>query len=308
MNRIGFATTLLLVPGFLCTVPCGPFGLSIVMGQQINGIEYRAEVRLIRDQVGMVPATAGAARVQPTVILTNTTEEPRDLWLSGCRLHQAFHRSADGDDVPAWASVELCRWHMTAAPGESVASPVASYSPATVLQHLGEPGEYYFALRVVTSADTITFPVIPVDLSFGADQISYRAEPRLQGSDPAELVVETTITNTGTEHLRIEYGDCAMRLRAYHTPEPIGTPAWDSERSPDSAASGGVGRVCFSYLKIGQLEPGESHLPSEFRMVTPVSRILGDSQPDGPYYFFALVRLNGFTQMVPVGAVTLVAR
>lgn len=117
------------------------------------------------------------------------------------------------------------------------------------------------------------------------DGLSYRAIAQVLGQSPRRLESVVTVTNAADHSMRLEYGDPARssRLRAYRSPSRSGDPAWDSFRwrgFGDAMARETV------------LAPGGTH---RWALTVPLHEFLGDSLPDGHYYFTAAAFFNGST-------------
>lgn len=92
---------------------------------------------------------------------------------------------------------------------------------------------------------------------------------------PDTLVFGTTIANRGDSMVWFASIGCEGEARAYPTPERTGSPAWDTHPG---------GQECVEGHGI-PLAPGDS-LPAGATVVSaPVPEILGDSLPEGRYFF-----------------------
>jgi hypothetical protein len=301
-----------LAPAFFagaCAGATDPFGPTFAEISVLEGVEYRAEVRLEANSRNAV----GPALVMPVVRLTNLTSEPLQIDLDGCPVVLRVHRDAERSRSPAWSSdrpgVQCMQapYSITLAPGrsEEVSS---AYDGGLLLSQLGEPGRYYFTIDLRTLPDARVLPAGHADLTFGADQLGFSGDTELEGMAPQELVSSVAVTNRGRRTVRLEYGACSMHLQLFDSPERAGNPVWDSTRRPNPDPETGHYWACPMYLRVTELAPGRSHTPGEFTMRIPVPQILGDSIPDGRYYVTARVSLNGFTRSAPAGEVDLVAR
>jgi hypothetical protein len=305
MNRLALAALAPLPLLAACGLGLGPLGPDAASVSRVDGIEYRAEVLLEREG----RATTGPAMIRPTVTLKNTTREPVEVRLDGCAVRLDIHRDAARTGPPAW-STERPGAHCMQAPYTLRLGPGRSeriqdaFDGGLVLGSLGQPGRYHFTIRLRTLAGETVLPAGSADLGFGADQLAYRGETRLEGTAPTRLLTEVTVTNTGRQRVRIEYGACSIWLRAYRTADRSGPPAWDQIRHPRIGAH----RPCAMYLAVRELGRGESFSPNEFRTAIPVPEILGDSLPAGRYHLVARVHLNGFAVDVPAGEAELPAQ
>jgi hypothetical protein len=104
-----------------------------------------------------------------------------------------------------------------------------------------------------------------------------------------EIIARATIRNDRAGLATISFGACNVSLDAYDTPARGGTPVWRSSRS--EPWEGTYGRACILPLYTVRLVPGaEASLGS---YSTRVIEILGDSLPDGHYYFTATIGVGG---------------
>jgi hypothetical protein len=298
MNRPALAALAPLPLLAACGLGIGPLGPDAATVARVDGVEYRAEVLLERQG----RATTGPAMIRPTVTIRNTTREPVEILLDGCAVRLDIHRDAARTGPPAWSAdrpgVQCMQapYALTLQPGRSQ-KVESAYDGGLLLGDLGGPGRYHFTITLRTLPEARVLPAGSADLTFGADQLAYRGETRLEGAAPTRLVTEVTVTNTGRERVRIEYGACSIWIRAYRTADRSGPPAWDQVRHPRIGAA----RVCAMYLAVRELGRGESFSPHEFRAPIPVPEILGDSLPAGRYHLVARVHLNGFAVDVPAG-------
>ena len=141
-------------------------------------------------------------------------------------------------------------------------------------------------------AEPTPLPVGDAEPSIGVEGLTYRVETSVVDIAPSKLQVIVTVTNTSDKVVRIEYGACSVWLLAYNTPDRSGVPAWDEQQRPNPDPKTGAYWACPAYLAIAELEPGESFTPEEFHREVPIPDIMGDSLPDGRYYFSARVELN----------------
>jgi hypothetical protein len=102
--------------------------------------------------------------------------------------------------------------------------------------------------------------------------------------DTAFAYIETTIrvTKPGDPAIGEVLSECDFRVRAYRTAARSGSPAWDSHQS----TLGG----CLP-AKIHRW-PLEAIPPGQFTLSVPVRAFLGDSLPQGRYYFTVSINPN----------------
>jgi hypothetical protein len=106
---------------------------------------------------------------------------------------------------------------------------------------------------------------------------SLRGWMRVIPGSPDTLRLGITVANRSNRTVRYEWEGCPLEVRAYRTADRSGVPAWDSERVGEHPCAGGSRR---------SLAPGDT-LPvaDVWVMNIPSSLFLGDSLPEGRYYF-----------------------
>ncbi len=114
------------------------------------------------------------------------------------------------------------------------------------------------------------------------------------------LRTSVTVVNRGASPAYLEYGACATRVLAYRAPGDA-VPVWDSDRRRMWAYGQPI--ICLSYGVATTVAPGASLSPGEFTLAVPLLDVLGDSLPDGHYYFSASVGFvnRGPLTQVPAG-------
>ncbi len=165
------------------------------------------------------------------------------------------------------------------------------------------PGRYFLSATYRLRDRTLELPAGEVVLRSGLEALRYPVRLTVRGDS---LRAHANVVNAGRARVALEYGECALQLRAYRSADRSGPPAWRSEhRRP---YEGGFGYVCAGIGYSTTLAPGDS-LRRPFELGVPVLEVLGDSLPDGRYWFTASIRLNfGMTPEVPAGDATLAAR
>ncbi len=127
-----------------------------------------------------------------------------------------------------------------------------------------------------------------------------------RGPEPGELRVFTTIRNVESRIVELFWGSCSFVLRVYRDSNLRGQPVWDSWKRMLSRGQGAFsGMGCEGYAAGGDLVPGDSVRPREFRWHGGVQDILGDSLPEGRYYLQTEIRFRADTLKVPAGSVQL---
>ena len=163
-----------------------------------------------------------------------------------------------------------------------------------------------YLLLVACSSDPpggedVPIPPPPVTSRAAAGELTYHAESYLVDASPNELWTAVTAVNPTRRRVQIEFGSCSMTVYAYLNPDRSGEPVWRSSGYRYARPSDSIVAVCPDYLGVRVLAPGDSAQPEEFRTRFPVAEILGDSLPEGHYYFATGLDLNGDTVRVPAG-------
>lgn len=141
-----------------------------------------------------------------------------------------------------------------------------------------------------SNSSTPTGPDLPPALAVvDLDGVRYTATSRLSDTTPRQVVVTVTAENHTGDPIEIEVaanidspGACGAvsRLLVYRTPARSGQPTWDSFD---------MDAICPAIATAITLEPGA---PREFTRLTDVRDILGDSIPNGRYYFTAALEFS----------------
>jgi len=152
------------------------------------------------------------------------------------------------------------------------------------------------------SSTTMTEPTRPTSLqqsqggsTASASGITYEVATTLADIptqvDPLlrpAITVTAKLRNDRPDAVTLQYGACSVFLTAYTTADRRGAPVWRSDAS--EPWEGTYGRGCIAILYERKLAPG-----AELTLGTYSSRaieILGDSLPDGHYYFTATLGVS----------------
>lgn len=101
------------------------------------------------------------------------------------------------------------------------------------------------------------------------------------------LRTTVTLVNRAESPTYLEYGACATRVLAYRTTASGASPVWDSNKR--RLWDSGQPLVCLLYLAATTVAPGATLAAPEFSLEVPLIDVLGDSLPDGHYYFKASI-------------------
>lgn len=110
-------------------------------------------------------------------------------------------------------------------------------------------------------------------------------------TSPDSIRFVGTIANHGrdTWYLRYSHPCGALHVQAHRTPQRTDPPVWDSRRERDPVT--GLPLPCFSNGATRQLAPRDS-LVGQFGLALTPHELLGDSLPEGRYYFTAAFELT----------------
>lgn len=254
---------------------------------------------------------------------TNTTAEP--IALQGLCIAQ-IHAFREGDSAhnPAWAAPAQPHSSCPSPQGQREISPAAKFwlraagefthpRVSEVLEAAGSDGRYTIDLIVRIGDELVTVPAGTVTLSSDSRPplrdpalLRYAIKTQVEGEAPPMLATHVVAVNPTDRPIYLEYGSCALRLRAYRNADRRGAPVWRSEyrRRPGES----FGYVCLGYLATAWVQPGEAISPPEFHTRIPLYEILGDSLPDGDYHFTADLEFqNGSGASLEHQAVTFAA-
>ena len=121
--------------------------------------------------------------------------------------------------------------------------------------------------------------------------LEFHASSSVEGVAPASLVTGVTITNRNAAPVDLQFGACALKLRAYRSPDKSGKPVWYSELAGLPFIKHAQ-QMCILMLYHRTLAPGQSIGAPTFGSKIPTYEILADSLPEGRYYFTAQLELN----------------
>lgn len=261
---------------------------------ELAGVSYSAEVSLLG------PSAERIQGVRYAVTLTNLNDDPVRVPVLGCtvllRVRAPDGRVVWGEDRGDWECFQE-PYEVELGPGESR----AIESERDTWSILGDSlphGPYGLTVVLQLPDRTLELEAGSGDLTSGLEDVAHEIATVVKG-DPAELRTTVTVTNVGDRVVRLEYGCGAVRLLAFRSADRSGRPAWDSyKRFGDDF-------VCPAYLAFHLLESGESFVAPEFRYVVPVGEVLGDSLPEGRYFFRVDFRVNFRTTQLPAGEAVL---
>jgi hypothetical protein len=277
------------------------------------GLVFRAESQLVpaSEHRPLPPNTRMPQAVRTVLTVSNPSGERVEMGVRDCTMTLRAYRPSGRRGAPVWDAVRgrqciEAPTRFVLGPGESRTF-VARTGVWRILGDSVPPGRYAFAAVFRLADQTLEIPAGEVVLPDRLAGLRFRTEIRLVGT---ELHAASSVTNTTSRAIYLEYGACALSLHAYRSAARSGAPVWRSdrrapwERLGPRERRGGYG--CPAYLRARALAPGATLERREFQLRVPLIEILGDSLLDGRYYFSAIVRLNdGHTPEIPSGSATL---
>jgi hypothetical protein len=144
-------------------------------------------------------------------------------------------------------------------------------------------GEYAIGVLVRVGVDTVEVPAGKVQLTLDMRPplrdprvLRYRTATNVEGSAPRLVVTRVVATNPTDRWIDFASGACFMHVRVFRDESRTGSPAWRSDSRP---------LPCVAVLYTYSVAPGATLGPDGFTASTPLADILGDSLPDGRYWF-----------------------
>jgi hypothetical protein len=258
---------------------------KIANGAVVDGIAFSARTVADSTREGAV----GPTRVRTLITVQNRAGRPVDLAVRGCTEGVRAYRDP-ARTVPAlphaYRGAQCMQDPFTIAlsPGESREFETGMDADRFLGDSL-PPGRYYLSATVRLRDRTVEIPAGDVVMSTGLGALRYQASVGVDGST---LRGRGVVVNAGGRPVSVEYGSCALNLRAYRTAARTGPPAWRSEERQPYGGGGFYG--CDAVGHGAVIAPGDSL--ARFGVESPVIEVLGDSLPDGRYWFTAVIELN----------------
>jgi hypothetical protein len=272
------------------------------------GLIFRAESRIVAQRElrrGEAPTTRMPQRVTVVLAVSNPSSQRIETPIRGCTTLLRAYRANGRPDPPVLDPIRGIRCEqdpmvLALGPGESRTFEEGA-DVSDILRDSLPQGRYALAMLFRLADETLEIPAGEVAIPHPSDGLAFHASTALAGSG---LSATGAVTNTTTRPILIEFGACALVLRAYRRADRVGRPVWDSRYRAPWAGSYGYG--CPAYLATRTLTPGQTIRPGEFTGRFPLIEILADSLPDGRYYFSASLRINHVhTPEFPAGSLRL---
>lgn len=132
------------------------------------------------------------------------------------------------------------------------------------------------------------------------DDLTARATSSIvRGDTSTSLHVAAALTYSGSTPKLLSYGGCPVTVLAYRTRNRRPPAVWNSELR--RSWSTGQPYFCFSIEVEPTVAPHSTYAPAAFTTSFPLLEILGDSLPDGRYWFTAELHVNRVIFDVPAG-------
>ena len=159
---------------------------------------------------------------------------------------------------------------------------------------------YFHAHVRVDTADVVVQADSAV-ISYPTADLVASATSSIVALDTARSLRTTaTLTNRGELPSYLEFGACALHVFAYRTTARDAAPVWDSDKRRDW--NFGQPLICLLYLATTTIPPGSSTSPRELTLGVPLMDVVGDSLPDGHYYFRASVGFSNRAALTDIPA------
>jgi hypothetical protein len=257
------------------------------------GLIFRAESRVVARglRTGEAPTTRTPQGVNVVLTVSNPSTQRIETPIRGCTALLRVYRANGRPDPPVLDRSRgmQCEHDPTVlalGPGESRTFAEGADVSHILRDSLPE-GRYALAMLFRLADQTLEIPAGEVALPHPSEGLAFHASTALVGR---ELRTRGSVTNTTTRPILIEFGACALVLRVHRRADRADQPVWDSRQRAPWAGSYGYG--CPAYGATRTLAPGQTMRPDEFTGRFPLIEILGDSLPDGPYSFSAMLRIN----------------
>jgi hypothetical protein len=174
---------------------------------------------------------------------------------------------------------------------------------------------HYFAATVLINGRSIEvlagelgLPSVPRTVET-VEGLTFRAETHVVEGRPTRLRTQVIITNRNNHWVRLEYGDCSPDLRAYRHANRSGKPVWEQRLLPAKDPKTGMyAPGCDLYGSLAVIPAGEPYVVKRFQLEPTTHEVLGDSLPEGRYFFTAVFRptiRGSVSPELPAGSVVL---
>lgn len=255
----------------------------------------------------------GAVRYTTTATIRNIDSRERTIALDACPIWMTVHGGGGWylqdvhyllwDEMRTGMGCAEEPKHVTLGPGSRYTLSASVFAHDLLAAGLASNYRYFFHAHVRFDTTQAVVTADSAVVSYPTDVVATAANVSLAMRDTtAMLNGAATVANNGQLKDHLEYGDCALRLLAFSSSDRSGSPKWNSDaRRPWEGSFGGYG--CLSILYARDLDPGGS---ISFNFQSPLIEMLGDSLPDGRYYFSADLRFSNRPNLtVPAGSLDL---
>lgn len=256
-------------------------------------------------------APKGAVLYTSSATLRNTAASARTVQLRNCPLWLSVHagggwygqegRPLEWDQIQSGRPCGIQPTTITLSPGQTFSMSTSVFAHDLLAANVRPNyGSYFHAHLHIDTAD-VTVQADSAVITYPTADLVPSATSVLAVRDTARSLTTTvTLDNRGELPSYLEYGACATRVLAYRTTARDAVPVWDSNQR--RMWSTGQSLICLSYLAITTIQPGVRFSPREFVLDVPLMDVLGDSLPDGHYYFRASVGFSNRAAMTDIPA------
>ncbi len=276
------------------------------------GLMVEASTRADSTSGDPLDGPKGAVRYTTTATIRNIDSRERTIALDACPIWITVHGGGGWElqDVHylLWDEMRTnsgCAEEpkrVTLVPGSRYTLSASVFAHELLAAGLASNYRYFFHAHVRFDTTQAVVTADSAVISYPTNVIATAANVSLGSRDTAAILNGAmTIANNGELKSHLEFGGCALRLLAFASSDRSGAPKWNSDaRRP---WEGSFGYACASILYTRDLDPGGS---ISFNFQSPLIEMMGDSLPDGRYYFSADLRFSNRPNLtVPAGSLDL---
>jgi hypothetical protein len=274
-----------------------------------NGLMVEASTRADSVSRDPIDGPKGAVRYTTTATIRNVDSRERTIELDACPVWITVHGGGGWDlqdmHYLLWDEMRTSDGcaeqakRVTLGAGSRYTLSASVLSNELLAAGLASNYRYFFHAHVRFDTTQVEVTADSAVISYPTDVVATAATVSLGSRDTTPMLNgAVTIANNGQLKSHVEYGACALRLLAFTSSDRSGAPKWNSDARRPWEGSFGYG--CTSALLVRDLEPGGS---LSFNFQSPLIEMMGDSLPDGRYYFSADLRFSNRPNLtVPAGS------
>ena len=256
-------------------------------------------------------APKGAVLYTSSATLRNTSSTARAVQLRDCPMWLSVHaggswfghegRPLEWDQLESGRPCGLQPTTISLSPGQNFTMSTSIFAHELLAAKVPPNSRSYFHAHLRFDTADVVVQADSAVISYPTADLAASATSSIVTRDTTRsLRTSVTLTNGGELPSYIEFGACTVRVLAYRTTERDAAPVWDSDKRRDW--SFGQPLICLLYLAATTIPPGSPFSPPEFTLDVPLMDVLGDSLPDGHYYFRASVGFSNRAAMTDIPA------